>query len=308
MAAISVLMAVYNCDKYLREAIDSILNQTWNDFEFIIVDDGSTDNSLQILRGYSDPRIKVITYEENRGVAHARNVGLGQCSSEYVAVIDADDIALPDRLKLEYEYLSEHSEIDGVYAKCQYLGMDGKLQEMEYPKAYFNYKYLKAVMIFENTISNTTVMFRRKIVEKYHLKYDETCKIGEDYRFWIEYLRYGKIVGIDKVLCYYRIRYHGLFNGAPLSVKKENVKRGIEYNLNRLGFQLLPEETRILLKVFNIDGSIDSGEEMVLLYNALLSMVKQASEKKMDFAEEVKIMCRKRFLEKVQGANRLWAL
>lgn len=308
MAAISVLMAVYNCDKYLREAIDSILNQTWNDFEFIIVDDGSTDNSLQILRGYSDPRIKVITYEENRGVAHARNVGLGQCSSEYVAVIDADDIALPDRLKLEYEYLSEHSEIDGVYAKCQYLGMDGKLQEMEYPKAYFNYKYLKAVMIFENTISNTTVMFRRKIVEKYHLKYDETCKIGEDYRFWIEYLRYGKIVGIDKVLCYYRIRYHGLFNGAPLSVKKENVKRGIEYNLNRLGFQLLPEETRILLRVFNIDGSIDSGEEMVLLYNALLSMVKQASEKKMDFAEEVKIMCRKRFLEKVQGANRLWDL
>ena len=71
MAAISVLMAVYNCDKYLREAIDSILNQTWNDFEFIIVDDGSTDNSLQILRGYSDPRIKVITYEENRGIGRA---------------------------------------------------------------------------------------------------------------------------------------------------------------------------------------------------------------------------------------------
>lgn len=301
-------MTVYNCDKYLKEAVDSILNQTWDDYEFIIVNDGSTDNSLGILRAYHDKRIKIITYKENKGVAYARNVGLEQCSSEYVAVIDADDIALPDRLKLEYDYLSEHSEIDGVYAKCQYLGMDGKLLEMEYPKAYFNYKYLKAVMIFENTISNTTVMFRRKIVEKYHLKYDETCEIGEDYRFWIDYLRYGKIVGIDKVLCYYRIRYHSLFNDAPLSVKKENVKQEIEYNLNRLGFQLLPEETRILLKVFNIDGSIDSGEEMVLLYNALLSMVKQASEKKMDFAEEVKIMCRKRFLEKIQGANRLWAL
>lgn len=308
MASVSVLMTVYNCDKYLKEAVDSILNQTWDDYEFIIVNDGSTDNSLGILRAYHDKRIKIITYKENKGVAYARNVGLEQCSSEYVAVIDADDIALPDRLKLEYDYLSEHSEIDGVYAKCQYLGMDGKLLEMEYPKAYFNYKYLKAVMIFENTISNTTVMFRRKIVEKYHLKYDETCEIGEDYRFWIDYLRYGKIVGIDKVLCYYRIRYHSLFNDAPLSVKKENVKQEIEYNLNRLGFQLLPEETRILLKVFNIDGSIDSGEEMVLLYNALLSMVKQASEKKMDFAEEVKIMCRKRFLEKIQGANRLWAL
>ena len=308
MAAISVLMAVYNCDKYLREAIDSILNQTWSDFEFIIVDDGSTDNSLQILKEYADPRIKVITYEENWGVAHARNVGLEHCASEFVALMDADDVALPGRLKLQYEYLTEHGEIDGVYAKCRYMGMDGKLLEMEYPKAYFNYKYLKAVMIFENTISNTTAMFRRKIVEKYHLKYDETCKIGEDYRFWVEYLKYGKIVGIDKVLCYYRIRNHGLFNDAPLFVKKENVRREIEYNLKLLGFQFLPEEIRTLLKVFNIDGSIDSGEEMVLLYNALLSMVKQASEKKMDFAEEVKIMCRKRFLEKIQGANGLWAL
>lgn len=308
MAAISVLMAVYNCDKYLREAIDSILNQTLGDFEFIIVDDGSTDNSLQILKEYLDPRIKVITYEENKGVAHARNVGLEQCTSEFVALIDADDIALPDRLKLEYEYLIEHSEIDGVYAKCRYMGMNGKLLEMEYPKAYFNYKYLKAVMIFENTISNTTAMFRRKIVEKHHLKYDETCKIGEDYRFWVEYLKYGKIVGIDKVLCYYRIRCQGLFNDAPLSVKKENVRREIEYNLKFLGFQFLPEEMRVLFKVFNIDGKIDSGDEMSLLYSALLNMAKQAKEMQLEFAEEVRIMCRKRFLEKIQMSDQIWVL
>lgn len=306
MAAISVLMAVYNCDKYLREAIDSILNQTWSDFEFIIVNDGSTDNSLQILKEYSDPRIKVITYEENGGAAHARNVGLEQCTSEFIAQMDADDIALPDRLKLQYEYLMEHSEIDGVYAKFRLLDVDGRLLEGERPTAYYNYKYVKAVMILENAVVNGTMMFRRRIVEEYQLRFDETCKIGSDYRFWFEYLRYGKIVGLDKVVYYYRLRHHSLFNNASLSAKKESVRQMISYNLKRIGFQFLPEEESTLLKVFNIGGSIDSGDEMLLLYKALLSMAKQAEQMQLEFAEEIKIMCKKRFLEKIRNATELW--
>lgn len=307
MAAISVLMAVYNCDKYLREAIDSILNQTLGDFEFIIVNDGSTDNSLQILKEYSDPRIKMITYEENKGVAHARNVGLEQCSSEYVALMDADDIALPDRLRLQYEYLMEHGEIDGVYAKYRYMGTDGKLQEAEYPMAYYNYKYVKALMIFENTIANLTAMFRRQIVMEYQLRYDETCKIGSDYRFWTEYLRYGKMVGIDKVLCYYRLRHHSLYNNAALTARKESLQQMIKYNLHRMGFRFCPEEESVLLRVFNIDGKIDSGDEMLLLYKALLSMAKQAEQMQLEYAAEIKIMCKKHFLEKVQNATELWS-
>lgn len=308
MAAISVLMAVYNCDRYLREAIDSILDQTWSDFEFIIVNDGSTDSSLQILKEYSDPRIKVVTYEENKGVAYARNVGLEQCTSEFVALMDADDIALPDRLKLEYEYLMEHSEIDGVYAKFRNLDVDGTLLEREQPMAYYNYKYVKAVMIFENTIANLTAMFRRRIVEEYQLRYDETCKIGSDYRFWIEYLRYGKIVGLDKVVCYYRLRHHSLYNNSPRDVKKESMQQMIEYNLNRMGFRFLPEEENILLKIFNMDGKIDSGEEISLLYRALLSMVRQAKEMQLEFAEEVRIMCKKKFSEKILISDQIWVL
>lgn len=308
MAAISVLMAVYNCDKYLREAMDSILNQTWGDFEFIIVNDGSTDNSLQILKEYSDKRIKIITYEENKGVAHARNVGLEHCTSEYVALMDADDIALPERLKLQYEYLMEHREIDGVYAKFRNLDVDGRLIEGEQPNAYYNYRYVKAIMIFENTVANLTAMFRRQIVEEYQLKYDESCKIASDYRFWIDYLKYGKIVGIDKVLCYYRLRHHSLYNNSPLSVKKESEEQMIKYNLRSMGFLLSHEEENVLIKVFSTDGSIDCGEELALLYRALLNMARQAKEMQLEFAEEVRIMCRKRFLEKVQNSTELWDL
>ena len=86
MAVISVLITVYNCEQYLKRAVDSILNQTWSDFEIIIVDDGSTDNSLQIIKGYDDARIKIIAVKENRGVAYARNIGMKQCRSDYIAL------------------------------------------------------------------------------------------------------------------------------------------------------------------------------------------------------------------------------
>ncbi len=306
MAAISVLMAVFNCDKYLKEAIDSILDQTWEDFEFIIVNDGSTDNSLGILRAYQDKRLKIITYKENRGVAYARNVGLKHCTSDYIALMDADDVALPDRLKLQYEYLMEHNDIDGVYAKVRHLDTEGKLLGEEFPVAYYNYKYVKAVMIFNNTISNPTAMFRRQIVEDYHLKYDETRKIGSDYKFWSDYLKYGNIVGIDKVLCYYRLRHHSLYNNAPLSAQKESERSMRLYNFQQYGFQFSEEEEEVLLKIYGISGKITSGEEMIQLYKALFSMVKQAEKMQLENAEEIKIVCKKMFLKKLQDDAKIW--
>lgn len=307
MAAISVLMAVYNCDKYLREAIDSILNQTWNDFEFIIVNDGSTDNSLKILQEYDDARIKLITYDENRGVAHARNVGLEYCISEYVALMDADDIALQDRLEIQINFLKEHEDIDGVYAKLRYMQIDGTPIDREWPKAYYNYNYVKAEMLLQNTIANPTVMFRRQIVEQYQIKYDETWKISTDYKFWCDYLKHGRIVGIDKVLCYYRLRNHSIYNNAPMSKKKESDRKIKLYYFEHYGFQFAQKEVDILCKIYGPDdGEIISEEEMILVYEVLLKMVRQAAENNLEFAEEVRIMCRKRFLEKIKSSGSLW--
>lgn len=306
MAAVSVLMAVYNCDKYLRQAINSILNQTWEDFEFIIVDDGSTDNSSQIIRDFCDPRIKIITCKENCGVAHARNLGLQACTSDYIAIMDADDIAFSDRLKQQYEFLMEHNDIDGVYAKFQQVDIEGNPIYGEWPEAYYNYKYVKAYMILDNTIANPVVMFSNKIVKKYNLKYDETQKIASDYKFWIDYLKYGKIVGMDKVLCYYRLRNHSLYNNAPLNNRIESKRRLTSYIFEQLGFEFTKEEKNILIKVFGVNGEILSKEDMIGLYEALIKMAKQAKMKGMDNAEEIRIMCKKRFVEKIQNADEIW--
>lgn len=306
MAEISVLMAVYNCGKYLKEAVDSIINQTWQDFEFIIIDDGSTDNSLEILNSYRDPRIKIIANQENRGVAYARNVGLEHCTSKYVALMDADDIALPDRLKHEYEFLENNENIDGVYAKFRQMDINGKVMEGEYPNAYYNYKYVKAYMILNNTIANLTAMFRRRVVEQYHLKYDEKRKIASDFKFWCDFLQYGNIVGIDEVLCYYRLRNHSLYNNSPIASRIESERQMQLYNFQQKGFKFSEEEQEILLKIFGVNGKISSIQELVILYEALAKMAKQAVEIGLEYAPEVKIMCKKRFMEKVQQADGLW--
>lgn len=306
MAALSVLMTVYNCEKYLRDAVDSILSQTWRDFEFIIVNDGSTDNSLQILKEYHDERIKLITYGENRGVAFSTNLGLRQCSAEYVALADSDDISFADRLEIQYNFLKENNNIDGVYAKVHYMQRDGTLIDKEWPKAYYNYNYVKAEMILQNTIANPTAMFRRQIVNQYQIKYDETWKISTDYKFWCDYLKHGKIVGMDKVLCYYRLRNHSVYSSAPLSAKMDADRQIKLYYFEQYGFRFTQDEKNILCKVFGIDGTIDSKEEMLLVYETLLKMALQASENQLEFADEVRIMCRKRFLEKMQKSTSLW--
>ena len=308
MAVISVLITVYNCEQYLKRAVDSILNQTWSDFEIIIVDDGSTDNSLQIIKGYDDARIKIIAVKENRGVAYARNIGMKQCRSDYIALMDADDISLPNRLEMQYEFLKEHPEIDGVYAKYQHIDVDDKIVSEAWPVAYHNYKYVKAYMLLNNTVANCGMMFRRQIVERYHLRYDEDWKIASDYKFWCDYLKHGKIVGMDNVLWYYRLRNHSLYNNSNTSVK-EAAEREIKlYVFQQYGFHFSEEEQEVLINVFGIYGKIASQKEMILLHEALWKMANQAAQNKLEFAEEVRIMCRKRFLEKVKEADGLWIL
>ncbi|MCP8319033.1 MAG: glycosyltransferase, partial [Candidatus Methylarchaceae archaeon HK01B] len=108
---ITILMSVYNGEKYLREAIDSILNQTFKDFEFLIINDGSTDRTVEILRSYHDSRIKIITNEKNMGLTKSLNKGLKIARSEYVARMDADDISYPRRLEVQYEYMKKNPDV-----------------------------------------------------------------------------------------------------------------------------------------------------------------------------------------------------
>jgi len=125
---VTVTMMVYNAERYLRQAIDSVLNQTFTDFELLFLDDASTDRSLEIIQSYSDPRIRLIRNENNRGVAYSRSKALPLARGEYVAVLDADDVALPERLQVQVSYLDSHPDICLVGSSCQVIEEDGSVR------------------------------------------------------------------------------------------------------------------------------------------------------------------------------------
>src|SRR5690554_3918162 len=111
---VTVFIPVYNCENFIDECLKSILNQTYKNIEVLLVDDGSTDNSVEKIKKYSDPRIRLIQNERNMGIPYTRNVGLKEAKGKYIAIMDSDDISMPIRIEKQVAYLEQHPEIDAV--------------------------------------------------------------------------------------------------------------------------------------------------------------------------------------------------
>ena len=155
---VSVLMSVYNGDRYLREAIDSILNQTLDNFEFIIIDDGSTDASNQIIKSYRDPRLKMVKNKENIGLTKSLNIGIGLCCGEYIARMDADDISLPKRLEIQYKFMDDHPEV-GICGTLNRGIENNKVGISKYPE---DHDSIYCMLLFQNVFDHSTLMMSKK--------------------------------------------------------------------------------------------------------------------------------------------------
>jgi glycosyltransferase involved in cell wall biosynthesis len=308
MNRVTVFMPVYNAEQFLRQSIDSILNQTFQDFDFIIIEDASTDHSMEILKSYNDKRIRIYQNERNMGISYTRNRGLELCKTEYMALLDDDDIAMPYRIEHEVRYLDEHPEIDVVGGHQRQIDVNGKDLNKQW-SVYLNPKYIKAYLMTGNTVVNGSTMFRKKLIDENNIRYQEHCYGAEDYRFWVECSIKGTIANLDEVLLLWR---NGHGNETSRSTRDNWSERkafidGIHtYALKENGFLLNSTQMEIINKVFMEEGTIDSKVELEKLYEALRTVANQA--KKMDLvnAAEVITMCRKRFGEKVGKAFYLW--
>lgn len=199
----SVLMPVYNCALYLAEAIESILNQTFTDFELIVLDDGSTDDSAEIAKSFTDSRIVYHCNEKNLGLANNLNVGLRMARGRYIARMDGDDISLPERLQTQYDYLESHPDIDLCSCGLQMFGTEDTVWVRESdPEA------VKITMMFYSPVLHATSVWRRESFEKHNLYYDQNAFPAEDYELWSRAVFYCKLVNIPQVL--YRYRIHGI--------------------------------------------------------------------------------------------------
>ena len=201
--SISVVMAVYNCENFLRIAIESILNQSFIDFEFIIINDGSTDKSPHIINSFTDERIRVFN-QENQGLAYSLNFGISMAKGKYIARMDADDISLPERFQVQYNYMEKNKNVDVLGGAMLYINENGNYLGRSFSLISTNIiKYY--LLNFDNVISHPTVFIRSSSIDKYG-KYFSRLRLNEDYHLWNKFLRKGAdIRNISNVLIQYRL-------------------------------------------------------------------------------------------------------
>lgn len=195
---ISVIMPVYNTkEEFLREAIEAVLKQTYINFEFIILNDGSTNNAQDVILSYKDKRIVYVKHE-NMGVGKTRNRGFELAKGEFIAAVDSDDISLPERFEKQIKFLQENPDVSivGSWFEC--------FPELKIIKNPADVRFLD--VLYGCCVANPTVMFRREDFKKYNLKYTE-MKVSHDYALWAQAVIKLKIRNIQEVLIKYR--WHG---------------------------------------------------------------------------------------------------
>ena len=199
MPKVSVLMAVYKTnEKYLREAIESILNQTYKDFEFLILDDCPNDSRESIVKSYNDERIKYFKNEKNLGISKTRNKLIDLSSGEYLAVFDHDDISLPIRFEKEAEYLDNNPDVGVV--SCNFKTLI-KQKESFLPN---DDEDIKLGLMGGCVILHPASMIRKSVLIDNNIRYEEEFSPAEDYMMWCRLIKYTKFHNIKEVLFNYR--------------------------------------------------------------------------------------------------------
>lgn len=198
---ISVIMPVYNAEKYVYQAIDSILKQTYADFEFLIFNDGSTDASREIICSFNDPRIRLMDSPVNTGYVKHLNEGLKQAKGHYIARMDADDIADTSRFLKQVQFLELHHDVVACGSWIEFFGsQEGVLQ---YPVEHVD--ILTQLLLFGNAMAHPAVMMRKSVLDENHFTYDASLEPAEDYALWYHLSKTGKLHNLPEVLLKYRM-------------------------------------------------------------------------------------------------------
>lgn len=203
MPKISVIMPAYNAEQYIKEAMDSILNQTYGDFEFIVLNDCSKDSTEQIIASYADDRIVYVKNEQNMGVAATLNKGLSLAKGEYVARMDADDISMPERFALQVAYLDAHPQVAVLAANVELFNEEGPIST---GWSTTDPAQMKVDLLFSCGLAHPSVMMRRDVIQSLG-GYDLEFEGMEDYELWCRVAEDHGVTALSEVLLRYRI--HG---------------------------------------------------------------------------------------------------
>lgn len=216
---VSVIVPVYNRESLIRLALESALRQSFTDFEILVVDDGSTDATVEVAHSYADPRIRVIQNSKNLGIPRTRNRGVDEARGEFIAWLDSDDIARGTRLAEQVAFLDAHPDVTVVGSFARWIDQGGK--PMKIRRRPQGSDEIKARLLFSGCFTNTTVMARRAIQLAY--RYREDFELGSDVELWTRIALDHEVVNLPQVLMDHRT--HGGRAGGERGERSEIVRR-----------------------------------------------------------------------------------
>jgi glycosyltransferase involved in cell wall biosynthesis len=242
---VSILMPAFNAEEFINEAIESVLKQTYTDFEFLIINDGSTDETEKIICSFNDKRIIYYKHDENKGLIATLNEGIDLATGAYVARMDADDVSLPTRIEKQVAFMEVNKD-------CGLLGTWGQIYSREeYMKPCVDDMAIRLQQLKMNQFVHTSVMLRKSILVQNKLYYANEFHATEDYELWVRMSSYCKIRNLDDVLVQYRM------HGEQVSSvhREEQVKKSNQIKVtqieNQLGITLTAEEKICYLNYLN---------------------------------------------------------
>jgi len=250
---VSVITTVYNCENYIARSVQSILDQTFTDFEYIVVNDGSSDNTCEIVKTFTgkDSRVILIDNKINKGRVPSLNTALAAAKGKYIAIQDADDISLDNRLEKQYNFLENNP--DYVLVGANIIVMDeneNKISEPLRPEENLDAKYS---LLFRCTFANPSIMYRKKTLDENNIRYEDNFIHAEDFRIISLLSRFGKIKNLRETMIMYRKhpRNNSMTN---MDIMDKGSIQIVMENLSRIGFEVNYEQANRFRNMFSSRG------------------------------------------------------
>jgi glycosyltransferase involved in cell wall biosynthesis len=294
---VTVIMPMYNAAAHVREATESILSQTFADFELLVVDDGSSDDSASLLRGYGDPRLRVERNEGNLGLVATLNRAVERAKGRYIARMDADDVSLPTRLAEQVAYLESHPDVSGVSGGYQTIDEGGRLLSNDYGMLRpVGPELLRWSLHFGSFFCHAASMIRREVFDALG-GYDPAFAHAEDYELWLRATKWFRFDNLPRVL--YRVRVHG---ENASRVHRETQKRNARRAQSLCAADFLGEEIPLAHAAILRDAVAPETLSDAVAVGSLLDRLCRA------FVSDPEMTRRDRRLVRADAATRLAAL
>lgn len=267
---VTVLLPVYNAERYIALAIESILKQSFRDFELLIINDGSTDSSIEIIRSFKDERIRLVTNETNLKLIATLNKGIQLARGRYIARMDADDISLPDRLQKQVDFMESHPNVGVCGAWFEPLELPGKA--VKYPERDEN---IRIMMLYQTPFCHPVVMLRKEVMVQQSIFFSPDFIHGEDYEMWVRLSSFTRFANIPEVLLQYRSHQSSVSASYP-AIQKEKTYTVIRLVFEKTGLSITDDEIDLFRDI--VYAQFKANKDFIKLAEKLLMKLVEANK------------------------------